>query len=414
MQKTIFLADMNAFYASVTQVLEPKLQGQPLLIAGDPEKRHGIILAASYEAKKMGIKTGMPIWEAKACCPQAILRPPNFPAFLDFSNRIMLLLRNYSPLVEPYSIDEAFIDMTGTESLWATPLLAAQAMKKQIKKEIGVLCSIGIGPCKVLAKMAADLQKPDGLTVLTRADLPERLWPLPIGELFGVGRRMKQHLHNMGIRTIGDLAQTPEELLTQRFGINGTRLHGYAHGKDPSPVVPHSRDTVKSIGHQITLPRDYLKIEEIKVVLLELAEAISRRARSESYQGKTVSLFVRGDDFDNLRRSSTLPEPTAYPLPIYNLALRLLERWWPKDKPIRLLGISLSNLIYSKEQQLTLFEQEENLYTTIDQIKNKFGEKSLLRGSFLLEEGNFYKEDKVNNSLTNKNHKCLLSDDKLI
>lgn len=403
MKKTIFLVDMNAFYASVTQVLEPQLRGQPLLVAGDPEKRHGIILAASYEAKRMGVKTGMPIWEALIYCPLAILRPPNFPIFLDFSNRIIQLLRDFSPLVEPYSIDEAFVDMTGTKGLWESPLQAAQAIKKRIKNEIGILCSVGIGPCKVLAKMAADLQKPDGLTVLTEENIPELLWPLPIEELFGVGRRMKQHLYNMGIRIIGDLAQTPEELLTQRFGIIGSRLHGYAHGKDLSPVDPHALDSVKSIGHQITLPRDYLKIEEVKIVLLELAEAVCRRARLGSYQGKTISLYVRGADFSGLHRSASLPEPTAYPMPVYNLALALWQKWWPQDKPIRLLGISLSNLSYSKYQQLSFFKQEENLYTTIDQIKNKFGEKSLLRGSFLLEEGVFYKNDKVNNAPASEN-----------
>jgi len=394
MKKTIFLVDMNAFYASVTQVLEPELLGQPLLIAGNPEKRHGIILAASYEAKKMGVKTGMPIWEAQTYCPQAILRSPNFQAFSDFSNRIMLLLRNYSPLVEPYSIDEAFVDMSGTEGLWESPLLAAQSIKKSIKHEIGILCSVGIGPCKVLAKMAADLQKPDGLTLLTVEDLPQRLWPLPIGELFGVGRKMKQHLQNMGIRTIGDLAQTPLELLSRRFGIMGSLLHGYANGKDPSPVDPHSLDTVKSIGHQFTLPRDYTKIEEIKVVLLELADAVCRRARLGNYQGKTVSLYVRGADFSGLHRSCSLTEPTSLPLPIYDLALKLLQKWWPKDKPIRLLGISLSNLNYNESQQLSFFAQEEiKLYTTIDEIKNKYGEKSLLRGSFLLEEGVFYSDN---------------------
>ena len=393
MKKTIFLVDMNAFYASVTQVLEPELWGQPLLVAGNPEKRHGIILAASYEAKKMGVKTGMPLWEAQIYCPQAILRPPNYPAFLDFSNRIMLILRDYSPLVEPYSIDEAFVDMTGTEGLWESPVKAAQAIKKRIKNQIGILCSIGIGPCKVLAKMAAELQKPDGLTVLTAADLPQRLWPLPIGELFGVGRRMKQHLRNMGIRTIGDLAQTPIELLTRRFGIIGPRLHGYAYGKDPSPFDPHSLDTVKSIGHQITLPKDYTKIDEIKIVLLELADAVCRRVRLGNYQGKTVSLYVRGADFTVLHRSDSLAEPTSLPLPVYHLALKLLQKWWPKDKPIRLLGISLCNLNFYKHQQLALFLQEEKLYTTIDEIKNKYGEKSLLRGSFLLEEGVFYNDN---------------------
>jgi DNA polymerase-4 len=394
MKRTVLLADMNAFYASVTQVLEPELKGKPLLIAGDPEKRHGIILTASYEAKKRGVKTGMPIWEAKMHCPQAILRPPNFAAFMDFSNRVFAILRDFSPLVEPFSIDEAFVELTGTEKLWGSPLQAAQAIKKRIKEEVGILCSVGIGPSKVVAKMAAGLQKPDGLTLLTEADIPRRLWPLPIGELFGVGKRMEQHLLNMGIRTIGDLAQTPPKLLRQRFGVVGVTLRELARGQDSSPVNPSSLDTVKSVGHQITLPKDYSLLKEIKVVLLELAEAVSRRARLGNYLGKTVSLSVRGSDFSGIHRSLTLKEATAYPSVIYETALKLFQQHWPQELPVRLLGVSLGNLVRAEGQQLSLFEPEPQLYQAIDRIKNKFGEKSLLRGSFLLEEGVFYEAGK--------------------
>lgn len=385
---------MNAFFASVTQVLEPELQGKPLLIAGDPEKRHGIILTASYEAKKMGVKTGMPIWEAKMHCPQAILRAPNYPAFVDFSNRIFSILRDFSPLVEPFSIDEAFVELTGTEKIWGSPRQVALAIKKRIKEEIGILCSIGIGPSKVTAKMAAGLEKPDGLTILTEADISRRLWPLPIGELFGVGRQMKQHLQSMGIRTIGDLAQTPLELLQQRFGIMGVSLRDFARGQDNSPVNPASLDTIKSVGHQITLPKDYSRLQEIKVVLLELAEAVCRRARLGNYLGKTVSLTVRGANFTGMSHSCSLQELTAYPEIVYDTALKLFQQYWPAQQPVRLLGISLSNLSHSDCQQLSFFEREKQLYQAIDQIKNKFGEKSLLRGSFLLEEGVFYEGGK--------------------
>lgn len=390
MQRTILLADMNAFFASVTQVLEPELQGKPLLIAGNPEKRHGIILAASYEAKRKGVKTGMAIWEAKAHCPQAILRPPNHPVYLDFSNRILNILQDFSPLVEPFSIDEAFVELTGTEGHWKTPLEAAHTIKKRIKEEIGILCSIGIGPSKVVAKMASNLQKPDGLTLLTEQDIPCRLWPLPIGELFGVGKQLEQHLRNMSIRTIGDLAHTPVELLSHRFGIVGIRLRESAWGQDSAPVNPHSLDNVKSIGHQLTLPKDYVKIEEIKIVLLELTEAVCRRVRLGGYVGKTVSLYVRGNDFSGIHRARTLKEPTAYPPTIYIQALKLLQQYWPPHKPIRLLGITLGKLSRPQYRQLCFFDKKEKLYTAIDEIKNKYGERSLLRGSFLLEEGVFY------------------------
>jgi DNA polymerase-4 len=388
--RTILLADMNAFFASVTQVLEPDLQGKPLLIAGDIEKRRGIILASSYEAKKKGVKTGMAVWEARAFCPEAILRPPNYAAYMDFSTRILMILRDFSPLVEPFSIDEAFVELTGTEALLGTPLEIARSIKKRIKKEVGVLCSVGIGPSKVVAKMAAELQKPDGLTILSAADVPGRFWPLPVGELYGVGRQMVKHLQNMGIRTIGDLAQSPVHLLTQRFGIVGARLFEFAHGRDDSPVNPHSLDHVKSIGHQITLPKDYTTQQDIDVVLLELAEAVCRRARQGNYAGKTVSLYVRGNDFSGIARSRTLVEPTPYPQVVYNLVRKLFVQHWPPENPVRLLGIALGNLVKAKSTQLCLFDKEAQLYTAIDDIKNRFGETSLLRGSFLLESGVFY------------------------
>jgi len=388
--RTILLADMNAFFASVTQVLEPELQGKPLLIAGDREKRRGIILTASYEAKRKGVKTGMAIWEAKLYCPEAILRSPDYPAYIDFSGRILSILRDFSPLVEPFSIDEAFVELTGTESLWGPPLEAARAIKKRIKEEVGVLCSVGIGPSKVVAKMAAELQKPDGLTILTAEDIPARLWPLPIKDLYGVGHRMEKHLQNMGVRTVGDLAQSPVELLHRRFGVVGVRLHQFAHGEDGSPVDPYSLDRVKSIGHQVTLPRDYKSLEEIDIVLLELAEAICRRARQGNYTGKTVSLYVRGHDFSGLGRSKSFPRPTASPDKVCHLARRLFRQHWPPEKPVRLLGIALSNLIQPQFRQLCFFDKEELLYDTVDEIKDRFGETSLLRSSFLLDAGVFY------------------------
>lgn len=394
---TILLADMNAFFASVAQVLEPELQGKPLLIAGDREQRHGIVLAASYEAKKKGVKTGMAVWEALLYSPEADLRRPNYPAYLDFSARIINILRDFSPLVEPFSIDEAFVDLAGTEKIVGSPLAAAQKIKKRIREEIGVLCSIGIGPTKVVAKMAAELQKPDGLTVISREDIPGRLWPLPIKDLYGVGAPMERHLLNMGFRTIGDLARSPVELLKHRFGLIGVQLHQFANGYDNSPVNPHSFERIKSIGHQITLPRDYNSPKDIYVVLLELAEAVCRRARLGKYTGKTVSLYVRGHDFTSLGRSRSLKEPTALPNLVYKQACRLFEQHWPENKAVRLLGISLGNLTQARFQQLCLFDNEEKVYQAIDEIKNRFGEMSLLRSSFLLEAGVFYSKDRQNN-----------------
>ncbi len=388
--RTVLLADMNAFFASVTQALEPQLRDLPVLIAGDPQKRHGIILTASYEAKNKGVKTGMAIWEAMLYCPEAILRPPDYSAYLDFSNRIIAILKDFSPLVEPFSIDEAFVELTGTEKVLGSPLKIGHSIKERIKNEIGILCSVGIGPSKVVAKMAAGLQKPDGLTIINENDIPQILWPLDIGKLFGVGHRMEKHLRNMGIRTIGDLAKTPVNLLCQRFGIVGARLHEFACGRDGSPVEPQTPDMVKSIGHQITLPKDYTSLKDIDIVLLELSEAVCRRARLGNYEGRTVSLYVRGDDFSGLTRSHTFANATNYPWPVYRHAQNLFRRHWPANKPIRLLGVALGKLVQPKFRQLSLFDPEEKLYEAIDKVKDQFGESCLLRASFLLEAGVFY------------------------
>jgi DNA polymerase-4 len=209
MPRTIFLADMNAFFASVHQALDPALKDKPVIVGGDPAKRHGIVLAASYEAKAKGIKTGMTVGEAKKLCSQAVFIKPQHHLYLQFFTCILRIMRRFTPLVEPFSIDEAFLDLTGCQKLFGSPVDAALALKKRIREEVGVTCSVGIGSNKLLAKMAAGLQKPDGLTVLNYEDVPARLWPLPVRELFGVGPKYERHLKLFNIQTIGDLARFP-------------------------------------------------------------------------------------------------------------------------------------------------------------------------------------------------------------
>lgn len=393
----ILLADMNSFFASVTQALEPELRNREVLIAGSRENRHGIILAASYPAKKKGVKTGMAIWEALLCAPQAILRPPDFPSYLDYSSRMISILRDFSPLVEPFSIDEAFIDLSGTEHILGSPRQIALQIKKRISEELHITCSIGIGPSKVVAKMAAELEKPDGLNILTAEDVSIRLWPLPIKELYGVGRQMEKHLRGMGFRTIGDLAQSPPSLLQSRFGLIGLQLYQFANGRDSSSVDPNSLDSVKSMGHQLTLPKDYSELKDISLVLLELAEAVCRRLRLGFYTGRTISLFVRGADFSSLHRSKSIRLATDLPWTVHKQALGLFKEHWPEGKPVRLLGVSVGNLNISSSRQLCLFDNQEKLCHTYDEIKNRFGETSLLRGSFLLETAVFYSDRRCHN-----------------
>ncbi|MDR6224877.1 DNA polymerase IV [Desmospora profundinema] len=384
--RTVLLADMNAFYASVEQIRNPALQGKPVIVCGDPARRHGIVLAASYEAKAFGVKTAMAVSQAKELCPQACLIPPSMRTYIQVSVRIVELLHQFSPLVEPFSIDEAFVEMTGCEALFGPGPVAARLIQERIREEVGVPSSIGVGPNKLLAKMAAGMKKPNGITVLQEADVPDRIWPLPVKKLFGVGGRMTHHFHRMGIRTIGDLAHTDPERLAHRFGVIGRVLHQSANGMDPSPVDPHSLDGSKSIGHQFTLPRDYGEESEILLVLRELAEEVASRARKAGYAGRTISLTLKGTDFSSVHRSRTLPEPSNIGRHLFTAASSLLDQHW-NHQPVRLVGITLSNLETDEGIQLNLFEErdkERRLAETMDQIRDKYGTNSLFWAPSLL------------------------------
>jgi DNA polymerase-4 len=386
----ILLVDMNSFYASVHQALDPSLRGKQVIVAGSPETRHGIVLAASYEAKARGVKTGMVKGEARALCPDGIFIMPQHDLYFDFSVRILQIMKEFTPLVEPFSVDEAFMDVRGCKKLFGSSVDIAGKLKLRIKNEIGALCSVGVGPNKLLAKMAAGLQKPDGLTVLPRQDVPARLWPLPVIELFGVGPRLKKRLNILAIRTIGDLARADIKLLRSRFGVIGEVLYASAHGIDYSPVDPHSLDKAKSVGHQLTLHRDYRGHGQIKVVLLELAELVGRRVRQGGYMGRTVSIVLKDTDFYSLGRSVTLPQYTDLTDDIYRAAVQLLHRHWPAGKPVRLVGLSVGSLVDKKVEQADLFgqtERLEQLARACDSIKDRFGETSLFRAASLTKEG---------------------------
>lgn len=390
MARAILLADMNAFFASVHQALDPELRGKPVIIGGDPAKRHGIVLTSSYEAKAKGIKTGMTVCEAQKICPEGIFLKPQHHLYIHFTGLILRIMRDLTPLVEPFSIDEAFLDVTGCGKLFGSPVAMALALKKRIRTEIGVMCSVGIGPNKLLAKMAAGLQKPDGLTVLDYQDVPERLWPLPVRELFGVGPRYERHLKLFNIHTIGDLARFPLKILRKRFGVNGEVLWQGANGLDNSPVDPGSLDKVKSIGHQITLPRDYYTHGEIRVVILELADLIAQRVRAGGYVGKVVMLSLRDTNFAWLSRMKTLCERTELADDIYRAAVDLLKRHWIDGRPVRMVGVALGSLVPQRSEQLTLFGEREKIRKAeqvCDRIKGRFGERAVFRAISLTKEG---------------------------
>ena len=395
MKRVILLADMNSFFASCHQAVQPELKNEQVIVAGDPMKRTGIVLAASYPAKALGIKTGMAVWEAKQLCPNGYFFYPDHRLYIDFSTKILRVMRDLTDLVEPFSIDEAFADLTGVMHLWEkTPGEIAAVLKERIKYEVGVLCSVGIGPNKLIAKMAAGVQKPDGLTVMESVDrFKEIFWPMPVRKLFGIGSRYEKHLRYYNVRTIGDLAAFPVALLKDRWGKNGEMLWLCANGVDYSPVVPTSLEVSKSIGQQRTLSRDLQGFDKIKVVMLELCETVARRVRQGRYVGRTVVLTLRDSRLTFLSRSRSIADFTDLPDEIYRMACEIMYDCWDEYRSVRLVGITLANLVKREFFQNDLFGERDRLSRlakACDGIKDRFGEKAVVRGVSLI-EGSLHK-----------------------
>jgi DNA polymerase-4 len=389
MKRIIMLADMNSFFASCHQAVHPELKDKEVIVAGDPKKRTGIVLAASYPAKALGIKTGMPLWEAKQLCPHGYYFKPEYRLYVDFSTRVLKIMRDITDLVEPFSIDEAFADLSGVLHLWGEPRDIAVILKQRIQTEVGVLCSVGIGPNKLIAKMAAGVQKPNGLTILENIDDFKRVfWPRPVRDLFGIGPRYERHLRYFNIHTIGDLAQFPREILKKRWGKNGEMLWLCANGIDYSPVVPTTLDVSKSIGQQRTLPRDLRGFDNIKMVMLELSEMVARRVRRGGYVGRTVTLTLRDTQMRFFSSCHSMVDYTDLGDEIFRTACAILYKHWDESWPVRLVGITLGNLIKRERFQYDMFgerERQTRLARACDRIKDRFGEKAIMRGVSLTE-----------------------------
>ena len=352
-RRVIFLVEMNAFFISCETTRNPGLAGVPAAVAGDPAYRAGIILAANYEARACGVRTTMVVHEARRLCPQLVLVAPDHAFYGEKSAEVMALLSRYTPLVEPNSIDEAWLDMTGCEGLSGPPRTAAEAIMAGIREELGLWCSIGIAGNKYLAKMAADMKKPMGITELWPSDIPEKMWPLPAGELLGVGKKSAERLARFGIRTIGDLARTDVTLLGQWFGRAGPDMWRHAWGLDEDPVVPPRMDEMKSIGRSTTLPHDITDVEAASTVLLQLVDEVAAGVRRHGKLARVVHIALKHADFTTLTRQVSLPA-TGDTGAIYRTARELLAKNWAAEKPVRLIGVSVSG--FEEEGQLSLFD----------------------------------------------------------
>jgi DNA polymerase-4 len=377
---------MDAFYASVEQLDYPDLRGKPVLVGHDGAR--GVVSAASYEARKFGCRSAQPMAVAKRMCPVAIVMPVRMSRYRELSDQLFDILGDFSPLVEPVSVDEAFVDLTGTQRLLGDSQKVARDIKKRIRKEMNLTASTGLAFNKFLAKLASDLNKPDGYTVITRENLETTLDPLSISRIWGIGPKTAKSMENYGIRTIHDLKSKGVDWLRQHFGDAAEHFWQLASGIDDRAVIPESQ--AKSIGHEETFGVDLIHLEEIKRNLLGLVESVGRRLRRHKLQAQTVTLKVRFGDFQTITRARTLPHPTDLTSELWAASLALLDKW-AKDSfaPVRLIGMQAGSLMQASGQMLLFFdsniEKQRSVDKAVDAINDKFGTGTLSRGGSQIE-----------------------------
>jgi DNA polymerase-4 len=387
--RVILHIDMNAFYCSVHEAVNPELyRGKAVAVAGSVELRRGIVVTSSYKARATGVKTGMQVGQALKLCPELIIIQPDFHLYRRFSRSFIQIAGSYSPLLEAVSIDECFMDITGSKT-FGTPLDIASMLQRRILEELDLPCSIGVAPNKLLAKIASDMKKPNGLTVLRLRDVPGVLWDKPCDTLYGVGKKTAEKLDRLSIATIGQLAKADEVLLAKEFGQMGAWLKLAANGIDDSPVNPVN-EASKSVGHTTTLPADFTEPADIRRVFLNLADQTSRRMRRQGLVASTVSITIRDPKMKTITRANTLMVPTESFDEIYREACQLFFKHWPEGSPVRLLGITLTSLAPKSDSaiQLDLFDYEqqpkkEHLNEAMDRIRDKFGENAILTAGML-------------------------------
>jgi DNA polymerase-4 len=387
--RTIIHLDMDAFYPAVEILDNPDLKGKPVIVGG--RGKRGVVSSASYEARRFGVHSAQPIARALKLCPRGVFLPVRMSRYKEISNRIFEIFNGFAPLVEPLSIDEAFLDVSGTERLLGDPVTAAKRIKKTVLDETGLTVSAGVAPSKFIAKIASDMDKPDGLTIVSPDKIRDFLDPLPVSKMWGVGKVTLEKLSRYKIKTFYDLRTVPLETLGKAFGQNGIRMRFLAMGIDDRDVEPEHE--TKSIGHELTFSEDILDIESAEKQILALAMKTGKRMRREGMAGKTVTLKVKYSDFRQITRSLTLDKHTNDGMSIYATAKGLLKKTETGTRPVRLLGVSMSSLYDGGiKGQLSLFsgdektEKSEKLNKAIDSLQDKFGDRSVLPGRLVSKE----------------------------
>jgi len=389
MARCIFHIDLDAFFVSVEQALNPKLKGKPVIVGGDPERR-GVVASASYEARPFGIHAGMPSSKARRLCPQAIFIRSHFSLYKDASAKFMKILGDFSPYIEPLGLDEAYLDVTGCEEPYGSPQKLALALKERIYEELKLTASVGIATCKVVAKIASDLCKPDGLLEIAPGEEQAFLNPLPVAKLPGVGKKTEQALKEMGVTTIGELASLPLDTIKRQFGATGAVLHSYARGIDDREV--EAPGEAKSISQQLTFARNTLDRNFLEANLHNLCQEVCQDLRSQNKRAKCVAIRLRYADFKTITRQVILKEASDVTQVIFAAAQQLLSKALAQqEKPVRLIGIRISSLV-GEEKQLPMFasgtEKPEHLDKAIDKIRRKYGSTAIKTGNGIFSESN--------------------------
>lgn len=388
MERTILHSDLNCFYASVEMMLDPSLRGKAVAVCGSTEDRHGIVLAKSEKAKKAGVKTGMVNWEARQLCKDLVIVPPQYDQYLKYSKLTQAIYQRYTDLIEPFGMDECWLDVTGSERIFGDGMTIAEEIRRTVREELGLTVSIGVSYNKIFAKLGSDMKKPDAITEIRRDTYKDMVWSLAADEMIYCGRATKAKLGNYGIRTIGDIAQTDPEFLRRLLGVNGLALWRYANGTDQSRVM--HRDfvsPVKSIGHGITCVADLEDDEEVWKVILALSQDVGHRLRVHELSARGVQVSVRGNDLLGSQFQCKLPCKTQLPSEIAAAAHRLFQeryRWGSKVRAVCVRAIDL--VPHSDPDQLSIFvdtaklERRERLEDMVEEIRSRFGKHAITYG----------------------------------
>ncbi|MEO1583483.1 MAG: DNA polymerase IV [Planctomycetota bacterium] len=381
--RSILHADLDAFFASVAQRDDPSLRGKPVLVGGSG--RRGVVTAASYEARESGCRSAMPMVTARRLCPHAIVVRGTYDEYKRSSSAVFAIFESFTPLVQPLSIDEAFLDVTGSLRALGDAVSIARAIRERVLAEVGLTVSVGVAPNKFLAKLASDMDKPDGLTVIHSDRVQRTLDPLPVTRIFGVGGSAEKRLARLGVRTIGDLRKMPAEAIVTALGSFGERIHQLSHGIDDRPVVPDR--VAKSVGHEQTFGEDLTEPDDVRSVMLDQSEQVSRRLRAKGRRAKTVTVKIRFGDFQTITRAHTLGRSTNETQAIYEAARELFDGWASAAfRPVRLIGVSTSQLSGEGEpDQAGLFddagaqEKRRDVDAAFDAINDRFGKRAITR-----------------------------------